>query len=60
MKVGDLVTELDADRGIGIIKSIKQDYKGMNISVMFKTNKDYPHGYYMAYRPINLQIVEAK
>ena len=60
MKVGDLVRALDTDRGIGIIKGIKQDHKGMNISVMFVADKDYPHGYSMAYRPINLQIVEAK
>ena len=60
MKVGDLVIALDADRGIGVIKGIKQDHKGMNISVVFKSDKDYPHGYSMAYRPINLQIVETK
>tara|TARA_A100001011_G_C14055895_1_gene733969 strand:+ start:304 stop:486 length:183 start_codon:yes stop_codon:yes gene_type:complete len=60
VKVGDLVIALDADRGIGVIKGIKQDHKGMNISVVFISDKDYPHGYSMAYRPINLQIVEAK
>ena len=60
MKVGDLVIALDADRGIGVIKGIKQDHKGMNISVVFISDKDYPQGYSMAYRPINLQIVEAK
>ena len=60
MKVGDLVTALDADRGIGIIRSVTHDHKGMNISVMFISDKDYPHGYFMAYRPINLQIIETK
>ena len=60
MKIGDLVIALDSDRGIGIIKDIKQDHKGMNISVMFVADKDYPHGYFMAYRPINLQLVETK
>ena len=58
MKVGDLVTALDADRGIGIIKGITYDHKGMSLRVAFKIGKDY--GYSMVYRPIDLQIVEAK
>ena len=33
MKVGDLVTALDADRGIGIIKGITYDHKGMSLRV---------------------------
>jgi len=60
MKVGDLVRALDADRGIGIIKGIKQDHKGMNILVVFVADKDYPHEYSMTYRPIKLQVVETK
>mgnify|MGYP003113482309 CR=1 FL=1 len=60
MKVGDLVTALDADRGIGIIRGVAYDHKGMRLWVVFMLDKDYGHGYSRVYRPINLQIVEAK
>ena len=60
MKIGDLVTALDADRGVGVIRGVAYDYKGLNLWVVFMINKDSLHHYTMKYRPINLQIVEAK
>tara|TARA_Y100001973_G_C5207872_1_gene342963 strand:+ start:8936 stop:9118 length:183 start_codon:yes stop_codon:yes gene_type:complete len=60
MKIGDLVIALDADRGIGIIRGVAYDHKGMRLWVVFVADKDCDHGYSRVYRPINLQIVEAK